>query len=127
MYEALDKYLSPDDKQDILAIIKKMEKQILSQQIYIADKEALGKYLNEQDDKKFNGLQDIHKEIINEKLITMHYKDLYDLFNRDMHSYVEFKADLAKFKRLLFYRNNICARNEKWDKLIEAEKKEFTI
>lgn len=123
LYEALDKYLSPDDKQDILAIFKKMEKQILSQQIHIADKEALEKYLNEQDDKKFNDLQDIHKEIINEKLITMHYKDLYDLFKRDMHSYVEFKADLAKLKRLLFYRNNICARNEKWDKLIETEKK----
>lgn len=122
LYDALDENLSPDEKQDILAIVKKMKKQIISQQIYIADKEALEKSLNEQDDKKFNDLQDIYKEKIIETLITGHYKDLYDLFKRDMYSYVEFKADLPKLKRLLFYRNNICIRNEKWDKLIITEK-----
>lgn len=123
LYDALDEYLSPDEKQDILAIVKKMKKQIISQHIYIADKEALEKYLSEQDDENFNELQDTYKEKIIETLITRHYKDLYDLFKRDMFSYVEFKADLPKLKRLLFYRNNICVRNEKWDNLIKAEEK----
>lgn len=123
LFDSINKNQSECDKQDLYSVFKILESGLINDIRNADNNEFAQKYgikfdIDKEEDVKFL------KEKLIELIMNASYKELYTKYIQCLGSYVDFKVSLSRSADLIFYRNKILSRNEKWDKLIENEKEE---
>lgn len=122
LFDSINKNQSECDKQDLYAVFKILEKELIKRSVNADANELAQKYGIKNDiDKEEEVVKYLVEDHI-ESMMNDSYKELYTKYMQCLGSYVDFKVSLSRSADLIFYRNTILSRNEKWDELIENER-----